>query len=143
MLRRQPARTICKRSTLTTVSLHRAAGRRASAGSEAQRQQALQWCKDAGKEAVLACIIGWGGTDFRADLKRVSLPALVLHGDSDASVPFGGSAKRTHDAVPGSELCVIAGGYDQQLTFRMFRCARRRGSHVGQPIMALEGSFGA
>jgi hypothetical protein len=87
-------------------------------------------------------------------------------------MPFGGSAERTHDALPGSELCVIAGGPhgcnishpdefnealvgflasadlprpagDQQLTLRRFRCARRRGSHDGRPITALEGNFGA
>lgn len=78
--------------------------------SEAQRQQALQWCSQASNEAVLACMIGWGSTDFRPDLAQVSLPTLIIHGDSDASVPVRGSAERTHDAIPGSELCVIADG---------------------------------
>lgn len=39
-----------------------------------------------------------------------SKPALVIHGDSDGTVPFEGSGKRTHDAVAGSELVVIEGG---------------------------------
>lgn len=78
--------------------------------SEAQRRQALGWCRQASKEASLACFMAWGATDFRADLARVAVPSLVLHGDVDASVPFDGSAQRTHDAVAGSELCVIPGG---------------------------------
>lgn len=50
----------------------------------------------------------WSSTDFRDDLAQVSVPTLVIHGDADESVPFEGSAGRTHDAIPGSELHVIA-----------------------------------
>jgi non-heme chloroperoxidase len=39
----------------------------------------------------------------------VSVPTLVLHGDSDATVPFEGSGARTHAAIAGSELTVLAG----------------------------------
>jgi pimeloyl-ACP methyl ester carboxylesterase len=34
----------------------------------------------------------------------------VIHGDSDQTVPFEGSGKRTHDAPTGSRLHMIAGG---------------------------------
>ncbi len=78
--------------------------------SDAQYQKALAMCKRAGKEASLACMAAWSSTDFRADLAQVSVPTLVMHGDADAAVPFHGSAKRTHDAIPGSELHVIADG---------------------------------
>jgi non-heme chloroperoxidase len=40
----------------------------------------------------------------------VSVPTLVIHGDADGAVPLEGSARRTHDAIPGSELHVIADG---------------------------------
>ena len=46
-------------------------------------------------------------TDFRQDLTKVTVPTLVIHGDSDAIVPFEGSGKRTHEAIQGSELVVI------------------------------------
>lgn len=46
-------------------------------------------------------------TDFRDDLKKVTVPTLVIHGDSDNIVPFEGSGARTHAAIPGSELVVI------------------------------------
>gem|GEM_PF-5934611 len=64
--------------------------------TDAQRAQALALCKQSAQEASLACLVAWGSTDFRDDLASVSLPALVIHGDGDASVPFEGSATRTH-----------------------------------------------
>ncbi len=75
---------------------------------DAQRQKALLMCKQASKEASLACMTAWSSTDFRVDLAQVSVPTLVIHGDADASVPFEASAKRTHDSRPGSQLHVIA-----------------------------------
>lgn len=76
--------------------------------SEQQRQEALALCKQADKKASLACMAASGGTDFRDDLPKVSVPALVLHGDGDATVPFEGSGQRTHATLPDSELHVIA-----------------------------------
>jgi pimeloyl-ACP methyl ester carboxylesterase len=38
------------------------------------------------------------------------VPSLVIHGDGDQTVPFEGSGKRTHEALPDSRLHVIAGG---------------------------------
>lgn len=77
--------------------------------TEQQRQEALVVCKQADKKAALTCMAAFANTDFRDDLAKVTVPALILHGDSDAIVPFEGSGKRTHAAIPGSELHVIAG----------------------------------
>lgn len=77
--------------------------------TEAQRQEALALCRQADKKAALACMAAFGGTDFRDDLPHVTVPTLVLHGDGDAVVPFEGSGQRTHAALPGSDLYVIAG----------------------------------
>jgi pimeloyl-ACP methyl ester carboxylesterase len=77
--------------------------------SEEQRQEALALCRQADKKAALACMAEFGSTDFRDDLPKVSVPALVLHGDADGTVPFEGSGQRTHEAIPGSALHLIAG----------------------------------
>src|ERR1700712_1687171 len=77
--------------------------------TEAQRQEALVLCGQADKKAALACMAAFGTTDFRDALLKGSVPALVLHGDSDGTVPFEGSGARTHAAIPGSELHVIPG----------------------------------
>ena len=76
--------------------------------TEAQRQEAIALCLQSDQEAALGCMKAFGTTDFRGDLAKVSVPTLVLHGDSDATVPFEGSGKRTHAAIGHSELRVIA-----------------------------------
>jgi len=37
------------------------------------------------------------------------VPTLVIHGDSDAIVPFEVSGQRSHEAVSGSSLALIEG----------------------------------
>ena len=75
--------------------------------TQAQRQDALAQCLQSDQAAALGCMKAFGTTDFRDDLKRVKLPTLVIHGDSDGIVPFEGSGKRTHAAIAESELVVL------------------------------------
>ena len=78
--------------------------------TEQQRQDALALATQADKHAALGAMAAFGTTDFRDDLTKIDVPALIIHGDSDGTVPFEGSGKRTHEALAGSELHVIAGG---------------------------------
>jgi len=78
--------------------------------SEAQRRYALDIAAFASPKGTLDCISAWGRTDFRADLKKVTVPTLVIHGDQDAIVPFEVSGKRTAASIPGAKLVVIKGG---------------------------------
>jgi len=48
--------------------------------------------------------------DISARLGEISVPTLVIHGDSDAIVPFEASGKRSHDAIGDSELVLIQDG---------------------------------
>jgi len=78
--------------------------------SEAQRRYAVDIAAFASPKATLDCISAFGRTDFRADLKRITVPTLVIHGDQDAIVPFEISGKRTAASIPGAKLVVIKGG---------------------------------
>jgi pimeloyl-ACP methyl ester carboxylesterase len=78
--------------------------------TEQQRQQAIALAQQASKVAALEAMTAFAATDFRDDLTKVTVPTLVIHGDGDGTVPFEGSGARTHAAIPGSELVVIAGG---------------------------------
>lgn len=78
--------------------------------TEEQRQEALVLCHQADKIAAVEALQSFGTTDFRDDLKLVTVPTLVMHGDVDGTVPYDGSGKRTHAAIPHSELHVITGG---------------------------------
>jgi pimeloyl-ACP methyl ester carboxylesterase len=78
--------------------------------AEEQRQEALALTEQASNVAALEAMAAFGLTDFRDDLKAVTVPTLVIHGDADATVPFEGSGRRTHEAIPNSEPHVVTGG---------------------------------
>jgi non-heme chloroperoxidase len=78
--------------------------------SEQQRIYARDMAAFASPKGTLDCIAAFSRTDFRGDLKKISIPTLVIHGDADAIVPFEVSGKRTHEAIKGSQLVVIQGG---------------------------------
>ena len=77
--------------------------------SEEELQKAIDLCHQSSQTAALGCMKAFGTTDFRNDLNRVTVPTLVLHGDSDAIVPIEGSGALTHAAIPGSRLVVLEG----------------------------------
>jgi non-heme chloroperoxidase len=78
--------------------------------SEQQRAYALQIASWASPKGTLDCVAAFGRTDFRGDLEKFNIPALVIHGDSDGIVPFEVSGKRTHQSIAGSKLALIKGG---------------------------------
>jgi len=59
--------------------------------------------------ASLACVPTWY-EDFRKDLARVDIPALVIQGDADRIVPIGASGLRTAKLIKGSRLVVVKEG---------------------------------
>jgi len=78
--------------------------------SESQRVYARIIAAFASPKGTLDCLDAFGRTDFRADLAKITVPTLVIHGDSDAIVPFEASGARTHKAIAGSHLSLIKGG---------------------------------
>ncbi|MES2831873.1 MAG: alpha/beta hydrolase [Pseudomonadota bacterium] len=77
--------------------------------SQSQRVYARNIAAIASPKGTLDCIHAFAYTDFRADLPKVTVPTLVIHGDSDAIVPLEVSGARIHKAIPGSQLSVIKG----------------------------------
>jgi pimeloyl-ACP methyl ester carboxylesterase len=77
--------------------------------SDAQVAYARQIAYFASPKGTLDCISAFGETDFRGDLDKISIPTLVIHGDSDAIVPFEVSGRRTAETL-NSTLVVIKGG---------------------------------
>jgi non-heme chloroperoxidase len=71
----------------------------------------LSWniASGASPQGTYDCVTAWL-TDFRGDLKRIDVPTLVIHGDSDRICPLAVTGKRTHEFVKGSKLAVIEGG---------------------------------
>ena len=57
----------------------------------------------------MACIPTWA-TDFRADLPKIDVPMLVLHGDADQVLPLDKTGKRLPGLIKDVQLVVIEGG---------------------------------
>jgi non-heme chloroperoxidase len=53
-------------------------------------------------------VAAWG-TDFRADLGRITVPTLIVHGDADRIVPLEASGQRMPALIKGSRLAVVKG----------------------------------
>lgn len=81
----------------------------ALAVSEDQRVYAKTIAAFASAKASHDCVAAFSRTDFRGDLRQFKLPTLVIHGDSDQTVPFEVSGARTHQIVNGSQLHLIEG----------------------------------
>ena len=64
---------------------------------------------EASPVATLACIDAFAKTDFRADLKSISVPCLFVHGSSDEVVPPAVSVERAAGMVAGAEKKVYDG----------------------------------
>ena len=75
--------------------------------SEPLRQDNVRIAAGASPKGTLDCTTAFTMTDFREDLKKFSIPTLVVHGDSDAIVPFEVSGKLTAETVPDSRLVVV------------------------------------
>ena len=71
----------------------------------------LSWNVAVGASAkgTLDCVTAWY-TDFRKDLAKVDVPALVIHGSADRILPIEATGRRTQELVKGSRLAVIDGG---------------------------------
>ncbi len=59
--------------------------------------------------ASYACVDTWL-TDFRADLPKIDVPMLVLHGTEDRVLPFENTAERLPELVNGLKLIPVEGG---------------------------------
>ncbi len=62
------------------------------------------------QQSTLACANSFATTDFRQDLQKIKVPALIIHGDSDKIVPLENSSQRTAAMIPHAELIVYPDG---------------------------------
>jgi non-heme chloroperoxidase len=70
------------------------------------------WWRQGMTGSVLAHTLGikaFSETDFTDDLKAITVPTLVLHGEDDQIVPFAITGKRSAEIVPGAQLISYPG----------------------------------
>ncbi|UNS98925.1 alpha/beta hydrolase [Streptomyces tubbatahanensis] len=61
-------------------------------------------------KAGVDCVTAFQYTDFTEDLRRFTVPTLLVHGDDDRIVPLEATARRAADLLPDATLKVYEGG---------------------------------
>jgi len=72
---------------------------------ETFRNQGMQ----CGLKNAYDCIKQFSETDFTADLKKITVPTLIVHGDDDQIVPIDAAGRASARLVKGSTLLVYEG----------------------------------
>jgi non-heme chloroperoxidase len=78
--------------------------------SEGVRDAFWLWSMQVGLKGAYDCIKVFSETDLSADLAKIDVPTLFIHGDDDQIVPIDASARRAVQMVPGAMLKVYPGG---------------------------------
>ena len=71
-------------------------------------QDAWNTAVGASPTGTIACVATWH-TDFRADLPKIDIPVLVLHGTEDRILPIQACGARTYELIKNSEYLPIEG----------------------------------
>jgi non-heme chloroperoxidase len=77
-------------------------------------QEIIDWschvAMQASLKGTLDCAKAFSSTDFRPDLKKVTVPTLIIHGTEDVTVPIDVSSRQAAAGIAGSVLKVYEGG---------------------------------
>jgi pimeloyl-ACP methyl ester carboxylesterase len=76
--------------------------------SEAALRASWSVAAGAGAFACVACVPTWP-TDFRADIARIDVPALILHGTADRIVPIDVTGRPFRALLPAADYVELAG----------------------------------
>ena len=88
-----------------------------AAVSAAELQWTFAMAMPASPKATLDCARAFSASDFRQDLTTIKVPTLIIHGDSDETVPITSSGELTAKRLPGAEYRVYEGhGHGLHLT---------------------------
>jgi pimeloyl-ACP methyl ester carboxylesterase len=71
-------------------------------------QDAWNTAVSASPTGTIACVATWY-TDFRADLPKIDIPVLILHGTADRILPIDACGPRTHELIKNSQYVPIDG----------------------------------
>lgn len=77
--------------------------------SEGMRQTFLAQGLQCSLKSAYACIKQFSETDFTEDLKKMTVPTLVIHGDDDQIVPLDVTGRRAVELLPQGRLSVYQG----------------------------------
>ena len=59
--------------------------------------------------SILQTAKSWSSTDFREDMRSITIPVLVIHGTSDKTVPIDAAGRRSAKLLPNARLVEFDG----------------------------------
>ena len=66
-------------------------------------------CSFASPQATLACAKSFSSTDFRNEMKTVTVPTLIIHGDEDKTVPIEITSEIAAKLIPDNTFLIYEG----------------------------------
>ena len=63
-----------------------------------------------GMKSIYDSIKQFSESDFTEDLKKITVPCMLIHGDDDQIVPIENSAKKSEKLIPNAKLKIYKGG---------------------------------
>lgn len=60
-------------------------------------------------KATLDCLWSFAETDFRNEMQYVNVPTLIIHGNSDKTVPIEPTSKKAAEAIHGAQYLIYEG----------------------------------
>lgn len=80
--------------------------------SVSQKQLDYDWsiASEASPIATIKCAESWANTDFREELKNVTVPTLIVHGDADKVVPIKSAGEQAAKGIVNNECYVVSDG---------------------------------
>jgi non-heme chloroperoxidase len=116
------------------------ANRDGSAVSQGAKDEFWREGMMAGHRNAYECIGAFSATDFRPDLAKVDVPALVIHGSDDQIVPFSVGGQASAPLIQGAALKVYEGAphgisetHKQQLADDLLAFVQQGGPGAGAP----------
>lgn len=77
--------------------------------SEAFLANSLTKVMEASPIATLECAKSFSSTDFRKDVVKINVPTLIIHGDSDKTVPIKATGEESARLIPNAEFIIYEG----------------------------------
>ena len=77
--------------------------------SESQLHYDWSIASHASPIATIKTAESWAGTDFRPELKNVTVKTLIVHGDADQIVPIETAGKQAAEGIADNEFVIVEG----------------------------------
>jgi len=85
------------------------ANREGSQVSQGVRDMFWLWSMTVGLKGAYDCVKAFSETDLTEDLKQITVPTLIIHGDDDQIVPIQAAARKSITLVKDAELKEYSG----------------------------------